>query len=260
MNEKKEHLDRIHAYLQGSLTEAEQVSFVEDLRADEAFAKLFEEERRLAVALWALAEEDRQEKLFEIGKEVSPQKDKQAITKPLRRKTWLRMAVGIAAAVLVAFWVLPPSTSSSLTQEDLYTHQFNPKDVLLWMSAPRGGEEESAFAKAAKFMEKGDFKLAIPVLQNLQADPRHEIKATYYLGVCYLKSQEERKAAELFSQIPSSSASYYAPAQWYRALALLRKAPIEEVRQALQPILDNPAHYKHQEARDIEASLKALQD
>lgn len=101
----------------------------------------------------------------------------------------------------------------------------------------RGGEDETqgTFHKAMQFYVKGNYKHTIPGLRAaVQASPR-TARFNFYLGACYLLTDQTDLAIESFRNTVSlGDPAYSEPAHFYLAKAYLRKKEIVTAEDELQ--------------------------
>jgi TolA-binding protein len=90
----------------------------------------------------------------------------------------------------------------------------------------RGAEDEAqqAFREAMQHYVKGDYAKAIPGLRAaVKADPR-TARFNFYLGVCYLLTdQTDAAVLSLHKTVSLGDPSYSGPAHFYLAKASLRE-------------------------------------
>jgi len=101
----------------------------------------------------------------------------------------------------------------------------------------RGAEDEAqqAFRDAMQRYVKGDYAKAIPGLQDaVKADP-NTARFNFYLGVCYLLTdQTEAAVVALHKTVSLRDQSYSGPAHFYLAKAYLRAKDVSAAENELQ--------------------------
>jgi TolA-binding protein len=101
----------------------------------------------------------------------------------------------------------------------------------------RGAEDEAqeAFRKAMQYYSMGDYAHAIPDLRAaVKASPR-TARFNFYLGACYLLTDQTDSAIEFFHKTVSiGDPTYSEPAHFYLAKAYLRKKDVSAAENELQ--------------------------
>jgi TolA-binding protein len=100
----------------------------------------------------------------------------------------------------------------------------------------RGAEDEAqqTFRKAMLDYSKGDYAHAIPGLRAAVKSSPRTAKSHFYLGVCYLLTDQTDSAIEVFRRtISLGDSSYSEPAHFYLAKAYLRKKDVSAAEEEL---------------------------
>jgi len=179
---------------------------------------------------------------------------------PVPRWTWPRTPVFVTVALLFAvgiWWYSArkpysqpvsslPTTASPDTTSQRQSPSFTApsQEELARVEPPaysamvlRGGEDETqqTFRKAMQYYAKGDYTHAISGLRAaVQASPRNA-RFNFYLGACYLLTDQTDLAIQSFrSTISRGDPAYSEPAHFYLAKAYLRKKEITSAEDELQ--------------------------
>jgi len=149
--------------------------------------------------------------------------------------SWLRPAIGLAVAALIALLIFQP------WQRSLIDSYYEPYALEIMQ---RNGM--TALTQAQKAYNSGDYASALPVFEKY---PNHvEVQITkgnaeYNLG-------KTNEAITTFQQIASGNSVYVATANWYLALAYLKQEQPEKAKAALDKIPEGSSYYtKAQELR-----------
>lgn len=126
-----------------------------------------------------------------------------------------------------------PPSSAAASLEELARVEPPPYTAVVL----RGAEDDAqvAFRKAMQYYSKGDYAHAIPGLRAaVNASPR-TARFNFYLGVCYLLTDQTDLAIEAFRRtISPSEPTYSEPAHFYLAKAYLRKKQVAAAEDELQ--------------------------
>lgn len=131
----------------------------------------------------------------------------------------------------------PPSPAATPSLEELARVEPPPYSAVVL----RGAEDEAqeTFSTAMQYYVKGDYAQAILGLRAaVKASPR-TARSNFYLGACYLLTDQTDSAIEYFHKTVSlTDPSYSEPAHFYLAKAYLRKkettAAEDQLRQTVQ--------------------------
>jgi tetratricopeptide (TPR) repeat protein len=101
-----------------------------------------------------------------------------------------------------------------------------------------GDESERVFREAMAIYQDGNYAGAIPALENAaELNPR-SAKILFYLGACYLLTDQPAPAAETLARnVELGQTPYLGWARLYRAKALLRLGKLDAAREELQQVV-----------------------
>ncbi|HEY2934299.1 MAG TPA: tetratricopeptide repeat protein [Acidobacteriota bacterium] len=108
-------------------------------------------------------------------------------------------------------------------------------------SSSRGGEGSRALERFKQGMEKyvkGKYADAIPSLeQAARLDPKH-LPATFYLGICYLMTDQTDYAVSKLSRLTQSDSNPFGEeSHWFLAKAYLRKQDLASAKRELNSVI-----------------------
>lgn len=104
--------------------------------------------------------------------------------------------------------------------------------------------DEDLRSQALRAYQVGDFQLASDLLAQLPADA----EVNFLRGVCLYFLNQPRPAAEMLVQA-SESPIWRAPADWFRANALLRLGQVEEAESILEGLAAEGSDYRSRARR-----------
>jgi len=143
---------------------------------------------------------------------------------------WLRPAIGLAVAALIALLIWQP------WQGSLVDSYYQPYALNI---TERSGDKEQ-LAQAEKAYKSGDYAAALPVFEQYPNNVEVQLakgNAAYNLG-------KLDAAATTFQQIASGNSIYTSTANWYLALTYLKQEKTAEAQTILQKIPNNSDDYK----------------
>lgn len=252
-------IEKIEAYIEGRLAGEPLAEFEAKLRSDTSFHREVEEfrviiegirasgEARFAqqVARWEREAQAREAAGTRVRPLDAPRKAPLTPTTPGEEPpstAWAfpwKWTAAVAAAVLLllAIWLLPKQGTPSA--QTLYASHFEPyPDLITQMDASQSLQEE-----AMAQYNSGNALQALTLFGAvLEDDPDNDL-IRLYMGVSHMQINELDEAIRTFDQlIQGDVPSYREPAEWYKALALLKAERKEACRDLLQSIAQNDQH------------------
>ena len=236
----------IEDYLGEELGVAERNSFEKQLLEDNDFAA----EVRLHEDIGkALAEEKvirLENLLFEVRAEVAAGRNKTSggggKIVSLRRRYWAAaaaIALMIASFFVFRNYLLPPA--------DLFAANYEPYPVYLNTRSDGAGARQAALGNGIKYYESKDYTAALPLFQEVLKNAPEDWAVLFYTGICQVETGRAAEAAATFQQVAAQGDNLYAaPAQWYRALALIKAGQTDQAKSALQEIVAGKGDFSTQ--------------
>lgn len=234
MDENSTPDEQLHRYFDGELEGAEKLAFEAQLAASPELQRMLE---ALSLSKYAVNRLGLKQQVSAIHNEHKANKGTSA---PVRKIKWVRYAWGAAAAavIVIALFVLLPSTGRNMNNESLYASVYKPYDneqlrsgtapqleqayqarnfkqvIAAFQALPAAGAKEKLLAACA-YMETGETEKAKNLLLSLQQDNRARKTAEfaddaeYYLALCYLKLGNLHEAGLLFQKISNNPGHLY---------------------------------------------------
>ena len=251
MEDAHKILEQIEAYLSGSMSDEERLSFENEMKNNATLKKKVEEFRMAQQAIFAGGRTVVKHKVDEaVAKSIDP-------TKKEAKVVGLRRIMAIAAAVLVlltaGFWIWNQNSNASPVQ--LFATHFEMPPVPNVRSAETTISEKWNTALTA--YNENDFQKYIVEATSVLKSNTFEFQNEGYLllGVSYLQLNDYANALTAFEKVSPSSSSGQ-DAVWYTALTHLKNKDLENAKSAFQKIID-ANHSRKLKAGDI---LKQLYD
>ncbi|MCF8283262.1 MAG: tetratricopeptide repeat protein [Bacteroidales bacterium] len=165
---------------------------------------------------------------------------------------WI-ILIGAIIVLLVAGFFFYHKYGQPKTSPELYAAHFE----LLPPSNDRSNSNPTDIWQAAMAdYANQDFNKAIEILKPVihQPDFKYAESGKLYLGLSYMMVNENQNAIDIFGEI-SAESSFVPDAEWYMALAFLKMNKIPEAKAALQKIVEQPKHFKQEEAGKILSAM-----
>ncbi len=251
---------RIEAYLEGTLSEAEQAVFEADVQADPALAAALadvREARERLARLWAQPDEEAalSKTLQDLGKQhfgiqstslpegqsANIERSGQPITdnRQLTTKRWWWAFVAALAAALLA-WLVWPKDEPSVRLYAEFRH-FPEVSFTEKGSADAGGK---TLVQAESDFNQKKYAAALDGLQAHLAVNPNDLESKIFLGLCQLELGYISDAIATFRSYQAIGGVWTPEARWYLALCYVRNKNWELCTEVLLQIQPGEAHYE----------------
>jgi len=231
--------DRIGDYLEGRLSDNQQVAFEAEMARNPKLA----EEVQLEQETRQLLQLHKQAAYKEELQELDARMQRAAHLKQFRRRWWGFGVVAASILLALGIWGL-------WSTYDPYEEAFAPYPDRLTTRSQQGSYPLN---RAMEAYNTGDYRQAIEqfVAVNATADP----ETSLYLGISHLADQNYAEALSALQTL-SDTSLYYQPAQWYMALTYGQMGKAAQARLILQAIRQQADHAYQQQAADLLAKIE----
>jgi negative regulator of sigma E activity len=240
-----DNYEKIEAYLQGELSDAERVQFQQELQADEALMAQFktyqladgflQNEQRINAGEAALRNS--------INAIINQQKTTELQPAKLvtLKKRWLYTAVAAAACIAILVLLKPVIFTTDIDAQKLYSQNASFETF----SANRGKTATDSLLRIGeKQFNKKQYPDAIAAFtQYLKSNP-NEPKYQLARAFALIETGKYADAEMDLLAIQNGTSAYASMATWYRALSLLKQQKITDCKKILQTISSGDDMYK----------------
>ncbi len=226
------NFEKIEAYTEGWMPEAEKKLFEQQLQADATLRQDYED--------WLEANE-----ILQRNSEVSDNKEIRDILTPLTHryfgteekqpaklvsfKKYLMAAVA-AAAILILYLAVPAGVDS-------YEVPAMPQAVV------RGSEELSN--KGALLFNQGKYEEALPLLKEQAAARPNDATVHFFYGLNLVKTEQYSKALPVLEALLTGQSAYKEDAAFFAALAAYKSGKNDLARKYAKLIPESNDYYKN---------------
>lgn len=228
--------DQIEKYLSGQMMEDEKRAFEKEISVNPALQEELALHREVLAGMEMYFEDELKQKLIAVEKEIKDDEQKSSSI----RLSWV---IGIAASLMLvalSFYFIINQAPSS---EEIFISYYEPYPNII-SPAERSGEAPATTVTALDYYEQENYLAAIeafeaqleetlsqpsfrfyyalsylsldkaasaiPHLQELASAGGHNFvhQAQWYLGLAYLKTNQEEKASQIFHQLKNSETPY----------------------------------------------------
>jgi len=164
-------------------------------------------------------------------------------------------AYALAAALVICLAALVYLNVKEKPHEAAFAEYFAPYPSAVPLV--RSQQSQSALEAAFERYAAKDYEAALPLFQELlAAEPQRTALIRFYMGICYLATDEPQRAISIFQkELDDSASQFHDPAEWYLALAFLKANDTEKCKSVLKRIILRPGIYQER-AASLLARLK----
>jgi tetratricopeptide (TPR) repeat protein len=235
----------VDRYLDGVMSDSEQIWFEKELDDNAALKSELAMQQKIKTVLQDTGVLDLQVQLDEIYKKTyNPWKDAISI-----KSTPMRVLAGIAAGIIIAV-VLVTTLSRKTTSQDLFAEYYKPAEINMNF---RTAEDivDSELRKAMVFYESKNYNQAIVLFEKILKSDNTRVGLNLYSGISRMEINQYDEANRNFSKIIDHKANAFVEsAQWYLGLCYIMTNEVDRARDVFTSIVKSDGYYK-KDARRI---------
>lgn len=240
----------IEKYFKGELSNEELESFENRLDTDAQFKKDVEfYEQNILVLEKRFANENNRNSFIQNLKQASLsnpssiEKKGKTVFKIRQYKKPLLISIGIAAAVLIALFVINPT-------QILYNQYAEHAELHVQSK----GETDPLLLEASKRFNEGDFVEAEKLFEKMNETVTSDPELFFSLGITYLENDKFDKAMNTFKSEIILNSSFKDKSIWYQSLVFLKEKNLDACRSELEKIENNSPYYD--KSRELMESIE----
>ncbi|MCX6226167.1 MAG: hypothetical protein NTV01_15695 [Bacteroidia bacterium] len=243
MDNHRQHMEWIDAYLDGRLTAGELEVFERMQQEDGSFKELVEDMKLLVSGIRVSARDSLKKEIsgWESNQPELAAQPNMIQGRRARRIGWISLA---AAACLTAFLylgVIRPTTSER-TANSIYRDYYDgayQNVIALTYRSDKNTITANQEAFAAYDLE--DYQKAITLFSAIQ---QKSDTVLFYLGNSWLAVKEYQKAGECFRKVIETGKFMVDGSHWYLALSLLKNGQMDEAESFFRELSENRNFYQ----------------
>ncbi len=240
--------ERIDAYLEGEMNEAERLSFEQDLLVNETLRVEFDACKAAQQATELIAFKGMMKRFEESKKDSSKH-----VWYSSGPRTWaVAAAVLVLGVVSIVLWANLKYSNGNLSKQFF-------KEAYPNFSGVRSKDSIIApFDQAKIAFEKGDFQSAINSANNITNDKNDFAAAQFLIGCAWLELGDGKKAVVAFQNVVPTENEYSNRAAYFIALAHLKSGNLEATKSQLLQIISNPKQPYQEESQILLNQLNTV--
>ncbi len=245
--------EKIEAYLDGSLNEAERIAFEKALEADDELAAAMDRHLMANDAIEVLIADNLRAELKTMAADTK--------IKPIAEKRGgLRhylAPLAIAASVALMVGVFGFLQKGKYSNDGILSRHYTAYE----MPTVRSGNNNQALAEGVRAFQSKDYSKAIEYFKGIPVEDPLYTKAQFYLGQAYYQNEQAAEAIVPFGVVAQSDdLELSEKADWYALLAGLASNQVEKAsfQNRLERITTDTGHSYHGQAKEIQADLESF--
>ncbi|WP_435681361.1 tetratricopeptide repeat protein [Nonlabens sp.] len=160
-----------------------------------------------------------------------------------------------AAAIVVIILSISGFNNDSSNADDLYAAYFDKNEVIY--SVVRSSENETTFNKASELYLNGDYKLALPLINETITNFENDLPTLLIMkGISLTELGSYEQAAVVYDELIESNYIDSQKGYWYKGLLILKKGEVEKALVIFNKI-KNEELYNSSKASEI---IEILED
>ena len=231
----EEELEQIERYCERQLSPNDLIFFEKKVREEEVFRKRVNSYRIVRELITKKNLGNLQDHLLEHAKALRTDGNDD-----IKRIDWFsRKYLSIAASILIVITagIFYISYTSEKTPHDLFVAYYTRP-----MEGLRSGSDDNvSIRNAIEAYKSENYTAAASYFEQELLERPENMMARFYLGNCYLLTDQSPKAISSLQEVINSDSFYAYDARWYLALAYLETGAIESSKTELQNILKSNA-------------------
>lgn len=249
MTKDLKHSVSIEQFLANEMSASERLAFERDLKSDPDLA----EELKLAMRIDSALERediiDLRQKLLRVIEANRQQPAEVPVVRMHVRKWWYAAAsVLVLCAVAATLFLQSPR---NLSNDAIFSEFYNASNMV---DQTRG--DQNLVEAVIKFQQK-DFATASVLFKNILEKDHKNIAVMFYYGIANIETQQLNVATKAFEDIIAQNDNLFVEhAKWYLGLCYLKKNQNEKATDQFVEIASDPDNYHRHEARAILDKMK----
>ena len=240
MNSKElENQTRIDAYLMGHMNASEKTEFEKDLKKDSVLKNQLDETRMIIGGLKYVKRKDLIQKMKATHKNTKP-----LASVGKTRSIWILAAASIVLIIIstITFQYL----NTSFTPDDIYAAHYEPYPNVI-APVVRSTDEidvdelEQKKKKALELYENGEFSEALQIMAELD-NSMNEYWLTFYRASALMALSEFQNAIALFQPLSESDNAFKDQSTWYLGLCYLKLEDLKKAEIQFKKISNNDVY------------------
>ena len=247
MKNQLKHSATIEQYLANEMAPPERLIFRKELRSNPDLA----DELKFSQTIDSALERDdiidlRQKLIAAINAGRVAKKEVPVIHMQTRRWWYAAASLLVLCAVAATLYLQTPRTVSN---DSLFSQYYSSENIV---DQTRG--DQNIVEAVIKFQQK-DFKTASVLFKSILDKDNSNIAVWFYYGISSIETQES--SIKAFSSIIKQNDNLYIEhAEWYLGLCYLKSNQKDKAIDQFEIVASNPDNFHHQEANDILVKLK----
>jgi len=244
MTNPLKHSATIEQYLANEMAPPERAAFRKELQESQELADELKFSQTIDSALIRDDIIELRRKLIAAINAGRVVKEEVPVVRMNTRKWWYAAASVLALCAVAATLYL--QTPRSVSNDSLFSQYYNSENII---DQTRG--DQNIVEAVIKFQQK-DFKTASVLFKSILDKDNSNIALWFYYGISNIETQNFENSIKAFKTIIEQNDNLYVEhAEWYLGLCYLKSNQKQKAIDQFGAVAANPDNFHHKEAKDI---------
>lgn len=171
------------------------------------------------------------------------------------KKKFLYTTMAVAASCVFFFVIITKQSSVDIDKNNIYTEYFKPADIGMVFRTSSDNVINSDLRSAMTLYESKKYKQAINIFEDILNKDSSRIGLNLYSGISHMEVKEYEEANKNFNKIINHKANaFIESAQWYLGICYLMTDDNEKAKEVFADISKSTSYYK----KDAKRILKKM--
>ncbi len=244
MTNNFKHSASIEQYLANEMAPAERAAFTNELRLNQELSQELKLAQSIDSAIYNDDIIDLRRKLIAAINTDRDFKAEVPVVRMNNRKWWYAAASLLALCAVTATLYL--QTNRNISSDSLFTQYYNSENIV---DLTRG--DENIVEAVIKFQQK-DYNTASELFNRILRKDNSNIAVWFYYGIANIETMNYENSIKAFNTIIKHNDNLYIEhAEWYLGLCYLKSNQKDKAIDQFVVVASNPDNYHWQEAKNI---------
>jgi len=244
MTNNFKHSASIEQYLANEMAPAERAAFTNELRLNQELSQELKLAQSIDSAIYNDDIIDLRRKLIAAINTDRDLKAEVPVVRMNNRKWWYAAASLLALCAVTATLYL--QTNRNISSDSLFTQYYNSENIV---DLTRG--DENIVEAVIKFQQK-DYNTASELFNRILRKDNSNIAVWFYYGIANIETMNYENSIKAFNTIIKHNDNLYIEhAEWYLGLCYLKSNQKDKAIDQFVVVASNPDNYHWQEAKNI---------
>ncbi|QMU29984.1 tol-pal system YbgF family protein [Adhaeribacter radiodurans] len=244
----------VEQYLLGQLQGEALTDFKRRLATDESFKKEVAVEQAILRNLKTVGRQQRQQQFENFHLEIAEEPETEVKVVKMNTQRYFLMAAASIVLIITSILAINNLITRQSTPEAIYQAYYEPYLIPRFRGAPIEADQRTGAIEAYR---AGDYLLSIQLFEQFLAKENDE-KSLFYLGNAYLAANKPEAAIKTYLTYLQQYKQFETPSKWYLGLSYIKVENNAEAKKVLKEVAANkaPDNIYREKAKEILSKRK----